>query len=114
MTSVLVAQPRDIKSSLPAAQPFSIMTQTRRPTPPPRVKAEEGPERSRAMRQAGDYDMDDMDSDNDLEGDNRNGNSSNSEGGPVKKRRRSRKGLDKKFECPTEGCGKSYSRAEHL
>jgi hypothetical protein len=31
-----------------------------------------------------------------------------------RKRRRSRKGLDKKFECPHEGCGKSYSRAEHL
>lgn len=34
--------------------------------------------------------------------------------GPSRKRRRSRKGLDKKFECPSEGCGKSYSRAEHL
>jgi hypothetical protein len=34
--------------------------------------------------------------------------------GSSRKRRRSRKGLDKKFECPTEGCGKSYSRAEHL
>lgn len=34
--------------------------------------------------------------------------------GGSRKRRRSRKGLDKKFECPHEGCGKSYSRAEHL
>jgi hypothetical protein len=34
--------------------------------------------------------------------------------GSSKKRRRSRKGMDKKFECPHEGCGKSYSRAEHL
>lgn len=34
--------------------------------------------------------------------------------GPSRKRRRSRKGLDKKFECSEEGCGKSYSRAEHL
>lgn len=33
---------------------------------------------------------------------------------PSRKRRRSRKGLDKKFECPHDGCGKSYSRAEHL
>ncbi len=33
---------------------------------------------------------------------------------PSRKRRRSRKGLDKKFLCPQEGCGKSYSRAEHL
>lgn len=32
----------------------------------------------------------------------------------TRKRRRSRKGLDKKFECPFPGCGKSYSRAEHL
>lgn len=36
------------------------------------------------------------------------------EHGSSRKRRRSRKGLDKKFECPHEGCGKSYSRAEHL
>ncbi|KAG9235792.1 fungal-specific transcription factor domain-containing protein [Amylocarpus encephaloides] len=34
--------------------------------------------------------------------------------GPSRKRRRSRKGLDKKFGCPESGCGKSYSRAEHL
>lgn len=32
----------------------------------------------------------------------------------TRKRRRSRKGLDKKFECPQQGCGKAYSRAEHL
>ena len=31
-----------------------------------------------------------------------------------RKRKRSRKGLDKKYLCPSEGCGKSYSRAEHL
>lgn len=31
-----------------------------------------------------------------------------------KKRRRSRKGLDKKYPCKTPGCGKTYSRAEHL
>lgn len=90
-----------------------MMTQMRRPTPPPQVKAEDDPARRRMLSQSGDYNMDDIDSDNDGEGDNKNGNSSNSEG-PVKKRRRSRKGLDKKFECPTEGCGKSYSRAEHL
>jgi hypothetical protein len=46
----------------------------------------------------------------------RNGDEGQSSGadGPSRKRRRSRKGLDKKFECPQEGCGKSYSRAEHL
>ncbi|KAI9839281.1 MAG: hypothetical protein M1819_003276 [Sarea resinae] len=44
------------------------------------------------------------------------GNASQDDGssGPSKKKRRSRKDLDKKFECPHEGCGKSYSRAEHL
>ena len=31
-----------------------------------------------------------------------------------RKRKRSRKGLDKNFFCPQEDCGKSYSRAEHL
>ena len=31
-----------------------------------------------------------------------------------RKRKRSRKGLEKNFACPHEGCGKSYSRAEHL
>jgi hypothetical protein len=35
-------------------------------------------------------------------------------GSRPRKRRRSRKGLDKKYECPQPGCGKSYSRAEHL
>lgn len=34
--------------------------------------------------------------------------------GGQRKRKRSRKALDKKFQCPQEGCGKSYSRAEHL
>lgn len=34
---------------------------------------------------------------------------------PTKKRKRPRKiGPEKKFECKYEGCGKSYSRAEHL
>ncbi|KAK6340842.1 hypothetical protein TWF696_009161 [Orbilia brochopaga] len=36
-------------------------------------------------------------------------------GSPQKrKRRRSRKGMDKKYECTHPDCGKSYSRAEHL
>ncbi|KAI2635397.1 fungal-specific transcription factor domain-containing protein [Xylaria nigripes] len=88
------------------------MTLARRATPP--ARADEVPERpGRPPSQAGEYDVDEMDSDNEGEGENKNGDSSNSES-PVKKRRRSRKGLDKKFECPTEGCGKSYSRAEHL
>lgn len=48
-----------------------------------------------------------------IDGDGADGHSSGTDG-PSRKRRRSRKGLDKKFECPQEGCGKSYSRAEHL
>jgi hypothetical protein len=49
-------------------------------------------------------------------GDNGNADDGHSSGqdGPSRKRRRSRKGLDKKFECNQEGCTKSYSRAEHL
>ena len=31
-----------------------------------------------------------------------------------KKKRRVVKTADKKYECPHDGCGKSYSRAEHL
>ena len=37
-----------------------------------------------------------------------------SENGKPRKRKRSRKGLEKNFPCPHQGCGKSYSRAEHL
>ena len=35
-------------------------------------------------------------------------------GNGERKRKRSRKGLDKKYKCLQDGCGKSYSRAEHL
>jgi len=53
--------------------------------------------------------------DRDEDGDTGDGDGADGEGnGSSRKRRRSRKGLDKKFECPHEGCGKSYSRAEHL
>ncbi|KAL9634232.1 MAG: hypothetical protein Q9204_003083 [Flavoplaca sp. TL-2023a] len=34
--------------------------------------------------------------------------------GKPRKRKRSRKGLDKNFPCKHDGCGKKYSRAEHL
>jgi hypothetical protein len=52
-----------------------------------------------------------------MEGSETSGNGqlgSNADTPTTRKRRRSRKGLDKKFECPHPGCGKSYSRAEHL
>jgi hypothetical protein len=76
------------------------------------VKAEgtgRGPLEDKDFREGSDHEQD-ADGELDL----KNGNSSNDEGGPNRKRRRSRKGLDKKFECPWDGCGKSYSRAEHL
>lgn len=57
-------------------------------------------------------DRDDNDNDNDP--DNNDPNDAHDGTGSSRKRRRSRKGLDKKFECPHSGCGKSYSRAEHL
>lgn len=47
-------------------------------------------------------------------GDGGDGGDGGDAAGSSRKRRRSRKGQDKKFECPHEGCGKSYSRAEHL
>lgn len=106
MTSVLAVHSRDIKT----LSHLTAMTQLRRQSPPPRVKSEDGPEYSRPLSQC---DPEENESDRDGEAGNKNGHSSNEEG-PARKRRRSRKGLDKKFECPTEGCGKSYSRAEHL
>jgi hypothetical protein len=33
---------------------------------------------------------------------------------PKKRRRVAKPNAEKKFECKHEGCGKSYSRAEHL
>ena len=70
-------------------------------------------ERVRPRSASDDKDVDGLDLDLDDGDDGGDGNSSGSEG-PARKRRRSRKGLDKKFECPEKGCGKSYSRAEHL
>ncbi|KAI1264209.1 fungal-specific transcription factor domain-containing protein [Xylariaceae sp. FL1019] len=112
MTSVLAIQPRDIKSSFPPTHPFPAMTQPRRQSPS-RIKSEDRAEPSSQSNNPRDFELEDNESDHDGDGDNKHETSSNDEG-PVRKRRRSRKGLDKKFECPTEGCGKSYSRAEHL
>lgn len=49
----------------------------------------------------------------DESGDEKEGGVDNAEGKP-RKRKRSRKGFEKNFPCPHQGCGKSYSRAEHL
>lgn len=37
-----------------------------------------------------------------------------SSAGPPRKRRRSRKGLEKQYECDAPGCGKRFTRSEHL
>ena len=60
-------------------------------------------------RESSDGQKEDDASDDEVEGSN-----SKSSNGQHRKRKRSRKGLDKKYHCPHEGCGKSYSRAEHL
>lgn len=46
--------------------------------------------------------------------DEKNDGADPSADGKLRKRKRSRKGLDKTFPCLEHGCGKSYSRAEHL
>jgi hypothetical protein len=84
------------------------------PPSPDDLKLEPDHDRGRQRSPSDDKDVDGLDLDDGDDGDGGDGgNSSNSEG-PARKRRRSRKGLDKKFECPEKGCGKSYSRAEHL
>ncbi|MCJ1380147.1 hypothetical protein MMC17_003250 [Xylographa soralifera] len=50
----------------------------------------------------------------DISGDDAEDTGSKPSNGQHRKRKRSRKGLDKKYHCPQGGCGKSYSRAEHL
>jgi hypothetical protein len=81
------------------------------PPSPDNVKQEPDHERGRPRSGSDVKDIDGLELDDADDGDA--GHSSNSDG-PARKRRRSRKGLDKKFECPEKGCGKSYSRAEHL
>ena len=78
-------------------------------------EADQDQVRGRPRSRSDDKDVDGLDMDDAADGDadGNHANSSNSDG-PARKRRRSRKGLDKKFECPEKGCGKSYSRAEHL
>lgn len=113
MTSVLPAHPASFKSStsLPSAGPATMATNHEPRTSPQHfIKQEHESGRGRLREVSEDKDADIMDDD----GDEGKAGSSNSDGGPARKRRRSRKGLDKKFECPQEGCGKSYSRAEHL
>jgi len=114
MASVLTSHPPDITSSMPASRSKHAMPPLQEPTPPHNIKQEDEHERGRPRSRSEDKDVDELDIDDpDDDADGGHAHSSNSEG-PARKRRRSRKGLDKKFECPEKGCGKSYSRAEHL
>ncbi len=102
MTSVLAAHPAEVQTTL---RTKPAMPQVQEPTPPHNIKQEHDDGRRPRSHS--------LDKDSNDNADDGDGGSSNSDG-PARKRRRSRKGLDKKFECPHEGCGKSYSRAEHL
>ncbi|KAK9420648.1 putative C2H2-type domain-containing protein [Seiridium unicorne] len=111
MSSLVAVQPGEIKPALPIARASPILAKMQGSSSQG-IKAE-GLERG-SPEDKGFRDRSDHEQDADGELDIKNGASSNDEGGPNRKRRRSRKGLDKKFECPWDGCGKSYSRAEHL
>ena len=114
MASILATQPSDLKPSLPLS-PASSGTMGTAQNPSP-VDAMEPHERGRRRSRSPENNGAAQDGKGDDANDAHNGASSNSDGGtgPARKRRRSRKGLDKRFECSAEGCGKSYSRAEHL
>jgi hypothetical protein len=118
MLSVATAQQSEINSAIQVRRSHPAMPSApkQEPTPPHQVKLEDGSDRGRIRNRSETKDADGFENDDALDGDadGQHANSSNSEGGPARKRRRSRKGLDKKFECPEKGCGKSYSRAEHL
>ncbi|KAF2276820.1 uncharacterized protein EI97DRAFT_397751 [Westerdykella ornata] len=91
-------------SDFGAAQSFPQNMETTAGAPEPQTPASDRDE-NRGRRR----DRDEADAENNGEGPDA-GDANRG----TRKRRRSRKGLDKKFECPHEGCGKSYSRAEHL
>ncbi|OIW32225.1 zinc finger domain-containing protein [Coniochaeta ligniaria NRRL 30616] len=118
MLSIVTTQRSDINSAIPVRRLNTTMPPApkQEPTPPHHVKLEDDLDRGRVRNRSETKDADAYEIDNAMDGDadGNHANSSNSDGGPARKRRRSRKGLDKKFECPEKGCGKSYSRAEHL
>jgi hypothetical protein len=103
MTSVLASHSGDVQLA---------MSPTQEPTPPDNNRTDDVG-RSRSLSR-GDLKVEAHDNDQDDDNPDDGGDSSEGGEGPARKRRRSRKGLDKKFECPHDGCGKSYSRAEHL
>lgn len=124
MTSVLTASPSQMPGGLPGSAGSPAMGNAQKPSPPHQVKMEphdynmeeDGNRERQRSGSASRFPHIEPYPDVDADGEDvKDANSSNSEaGGPVRKRRRSRKGLDKKFECSEKDCGKTYSRAEHL
>ena len=113
MTSILTAHPVTFPiNSIMAQMDTSAMAQLQDPALQRRPKTEtEDKNRGRRRSRVNSKSKEATEEVSPAEG--ADGHSSGTDG-PSRKRRRSRKGLDKKFECPQEGCGKSYSRAEHL
>lgn len=110
MASILATQPSDLKPILPISPVSSGAMGTVQ-----NLDNMQPHDRGRRRSRSPENDGGDQDAKAEDVNDGPNGASSNSDGpGPARKRRRSRKGLDKRFECSSEGCGKSYSRAEHL
>ena len=116
MTSILAAQPITFPTNTIMAQmDTSPMTQIHDPNLQRMPKMEtEDKNRGRRRSRVNNKNKEGAGDTSPGEGEGADGHSSGSDGVNPRKRRRSRKGLDKKFECPQEGCGKSYSRAEHL
>jgi hypothetical protein len=116
MTSILAAQPLAfLSNNITAQMDTSPMAQMHDPALQRRRKSETD-DKNRGRRRSRTNTSKDGSGEAELspgEAEAAEGHSSGTDG-PSRKRRRSRKGLDKKFECPQEGCGKSYSRAEHL
>lgn len=104
-TPIDFRKPLDPQLPRPAPQSAPRMERQEQEITSPTSDENRGRRRTRDDEHADERDNQD-DGDDDGDGDGPLGSS--------RKRRRSRKGLDKKFECPHEGCGKSYSRAEHL
>ncbi len=112
----MIAHPLALTSTTAARTGDAVMTE-KHESPSQRKKKGEVEDRPRGRRRSRPQNKASETNGNTSEGgDNGTADDGHSSGpdGPSRKRRRSRKGLDKKFECTQEGCTKSYSRAEHL
>jgi hypothetical protein len=116
MTSILALQPHTfLTTNLMTQMDKGDMAQNHDPSLQRRTKTEgEGKDRGRRRSRPNTKSKDSSGDASPTGGPETVEGHSSGTDGPSRKRRRSRKGLDKKFECPQEGCGKSYSRAEHL